>query len=213
MFEFLLKADSITNESANLNISDISDWSLADNPRNSFGVFVLAAYRESATEEDATVNQYDPLLDTTYSLQTPEDGRYSIGAVAFYKRDEVVPSIGDVHVYTDGLLYEWDGAAWNLVNLEDVLDKAYYTSELLEIPFLAYSYTYKNKLNLDYIRQVKNEIGNGAEQNKLYYKRTNLDYVTALINGAEYNWALSLFGNYYDTVRNLKSIINSEEIS
>lgn len=217
MWEFLLQADYITNDSGNLVISDISDWSLAADTRDKFGLFVLGEYRLSATPSDVTFAVYAPLIDDSWTATTPANGRYSITGYAFYERDYVVPADEDVQIHTDGLLYQWDLGltTWNLISLEDAVaaGKAFYTSTVLEVPFLSYAYTYKNKINLDYIKQVKNDIQGGADQNKLYYKRTDLDYFSAMITGTEYNWSIALYSNYYEGVINLNDIINSGQIS
>lgn len=213
MWEFLLQADSITNSSGNLVFSDASDWSLAADTRDKFGIFVLGEYRLSADPSAVAIATYDALADDQWTATTPANGRYSFTGYAFYERDYVAPSEGDVQIHTDGLLYQWVAAAWVSVELEDVLDKAFYTSTVLEVPFLSYAYEYKNKINLEYIKRVKNDVNNGGKQNKLYYERNDLDYFTALITGAEYNWSIDLYSNFYEITINLNDIITTQQIS
>lgn len=213
-FEFKTIANSITNDSANLIVVDASNWDEEPRPRTSFGLFSTAQYRINNTPTTVDITTYDPLIDDSWIVTTDDNGRYTISTYAFLERGVQAPSVNDVEVYTDGLLYQWDGAAWTLISLEDaVLAEKYVYSYVLEVPFLAYAYAHKNVLNLDYIKQVKSDINNGVQQNKLYYKRTDLDYFSSLISGAEYNWAIGLYSNYYEIVVNLNNIISSGQIS
>ena len=217
MFEFLLQTDFITNDSGNLVIKDITDWTLGVDLRDKFGLFIKGEFRLDATPSVVVFAIYDPLVDDSWTATTPQDGRYSFTGYAFYERDYVVPADDDVQIHTDGLLYQWDlgMTQWDLISLDDAVaaGKAFYTSTILEVPFLSYSYTHKNVLNLTYIKQVKNDIQHGAEQNKLYYKRTDLDYFSALITGTEYNWSIALYSNFYEGVKNLTDIITTGQIS
>jgi len=216
MFELILLADSITSDGGFFKMTDGSVWANADYARNLFGVFLKGEYKIAEEPSAVTFNTYDPLTDVDWTVVTPDNGRYTFTAYAFVEIDTEVPAEGDVHVHaTTGVLYQWVSAAWVEISLDDAIaaEKAYYTSAELDIPFLAYAYTYKNTINLEYIQQVKADIQNGASQNKLYYKRTDLDYVDALITGAEYNWAIGLFSNYYEVVSNLNSIISTGKIS
>lgn len=213
-FEFKNIAASIANDSANLIIEDASNWDEEPRPRTSFGVYVEAEYRLSSTPSDVDITTYDPLTDTSWILDSPANGRYTVNSYAFLQRGVEVPSVNDVEIYTDGLLYQWDGAAWNAISLEDaVTAEKYVYTHTLEVPFLAYAYAYKNEINLEYIKQVKSDINNGVQQNKLYYKRTDLDYFSSLITGAEYNWSIALYSNYYEIVINLNNIMDSGQIS
>lgn len=216
MFELILLANTTTANGESLVLLDGSDWSLADELRTSFGVFVAGKFRVSSTPSEVSIETYNPLDATLWTATTPENGRYSFTAYAFLEKDVQVPSEGDVQIDTaDGLLYQWASAAWVSITLEDAVtqEKWYYKSDVLEAPFLAHAYAYKNVLNLEYIKEVKKDIQNGAQQNKLYYKRTDLDYFSSLILGAEYNWAIGLYSNYYEIVANLNSIICSRTIS
>ena len=159
---------------------------------------------------------YDPLDAVEWTAEIPQDGRYSFSSYAFLEKDTEVPVEGDVHIdIIDGLLYQWVSAAWVYITLEDAVTagKAYYVGTVNETPILTDAYTYKAQLNLDYIKQVKSDIQGGAQQNKLYYERTDLDFFSSLILGAEYNWSIGLYSNYYEIVMNLNNIIASGTIS
>lgn len=215
MWEFLLQVDNTTSDGGTINISDASDWSLAADTRDKFGIFIVGEYRLSSTPSAVSIATYDALTANSWAATTSVNGRYSFTGYAFYERDYVVPSEGDVQIHTDGLLYQWVSAAWVLISLDDAIaaGKAFYTSTVLEVPLLSYAYAYKNKLTLAYVAQVKGDMAGGADQNKLYYKRNDLDYFRALIASAEYNWALSLYSNFYEVTINLNDIINTEKIS
>jgi hypothetical protein len=215
-FELTLVASNTTGDGANLIITDGSDWAQADFPRTAFGVHVKGEFRILEAPTEVVIATYDPLDAVQWTAATPQNGRYSFTAYAFVEKDTEVPAEGDVHIdITDGLLYQWVSAAWVLITLDAAITagKAYYTSPVLDVPFLAYAYAYKNVLNLKYIKQVKNDISKGTQQNKMYYNRTDLDYFSSIILGAEYNWAIGLYSNYYELVNNINSIISSGIIS
>jgi len=216
-FELLIETGSISNEGAILQINDVSDWSASDQgARASYATIMTAEFRTEATPTEATLSAYDPETAIEWSLNTPQNGRYSLTLHAFYIKDEVVPAEGDVHYDpVANALVQWISAAWVAITEADAISqgKAIYTSQILEIPYLSYAYSYKNVLNLEYIAQVKGDIAKGAEQNKLYYKRTDLDYFNALLDGAGYNWALGNFSNYYEIVANLDAITTNKQIS
>jgi len=213
-FELLLATGSISNEGANLAIDDVSVWAdSAEGARSSYGVFVTGSYRLSATSSPIAVTPEEPTTDVSWSAVTNADGRYTFLGYAFLTVAVTTsPVNGDIAVDTDDLLKMYNGATWDIVDLADHIGDAVY-SVTFEVPYLAYAYTYKNQLNLEYIAQVKYDILNGADQNKLYYKRTDLDYFAALIDGAGYNWALGLYSNYYGIVENLDDIRVNKQIS
>jgi len=171
-------------------------------------------YRLEDTPTAVTFTTYDPITAIEWLADSPANGRYSFTAYAFIQKDEEVPSTDDVHIDpADGLLYQWSGAAWVLIAFNATSQaKAAYTSTVLEVPMLAYAYAYKNILNLAYVEQVKWDTEHGAEQNKLYYKRTTLDYFTAMILAAEYNWSISLWYQFYQCTIILNTMINSGKI-
>jgi hypothetical protein len=207
MFELILLAGSITNSNGNLIITDNSDWAdAAPNVRGDYAVFIVGEFRLSSEASSVPVVEGDPNADTQWVALTPADGRYSFTGYVFENEGVSVPSEGDVTYAAAGNLQQWTAGEWVEVELADVLAKAVYTSDVLEVPFLAYAYTEKNKLNLAYIKQVKHDIMHGIQQNKLYYARTDLDYYAAVIHGTEYNWALGLYSNFYEGVVDLTQI-------
>jgi hypothetical protein len=215
-FELLLETGSISNDGAILAINDASVWAdSTEGARTSYGVFLEGVYKLSATPAPVVTAPEEPLTDVTWNATMIGDGRYTFTAYAFLTQvvaDFNVPTEGDLSVSASGGLQQWVSAAWVAVNLVDHLNDAVYVG-VLEVPYLAYAYAYKNVLNLDYIKQVKGDIAGGAEQNKLYYKRTDLDYFNALIDGAGYNFALGLYTNYYEIVINLNDIRLNQQIS
>lgn len=186
-FNFNLGIDFSSSNNQKIIIRDESNWGEAPLPRSSYGIFIVAKLHTRDTSLDV-VKTYDPLADVTWELRSPNNGRFDIQGYAFPLKDDVVASEGVVAVSQTGALQKYSGGSWSSTTLASSLDKATYTSDL-GFPFLGYAHSYKNFLNLKYIKEVKKDVGNGAEQNKLYYKRTNLDYFSSLILGAEYNWS------------------------
>lgn len=217
MFELLIQAITTINEGAILQVDDVSDWTASgEGARASYATFLTGELRLADDPSAVLVNSNEPETDIVWDVNTPSDGRYSFTEHAFYIKDVVVPIEADVHYDPVGdALVQWISSAWVAITLDEAITqgKAVYTSAVLEVPYLAYSYIHANFLNLAYIKEVKYDIMNGARQNKLYYKRTDLDYFKSLITGGEYNWALGLYNNYYDIVNNLNAIISSGQIS
>jgi len=214
-FELKLATGSISNEGAILAINDASVWAdSTEGARTSYGVFLEGDYRLSATPLPVATAPEEPLTDITWDATMGVDGRYTFVAYAFLTVAAYAGGMisGDVAVDTDNLLKMYNGATWDAVDLDDHIVDAKYMGTV-EVPFLNAAYAYKNVLNLEYIKQVKGDIAGGAEQNKLYYKRTDLDYFNALIDGAAYNFALGLYTNYYEIVNNLNDIRLNQQIS
>lgn len=214
-FELKLVAGSITNEGETLIINDNSVWAdSAEIARDQYGVLILAEYRIAVTAGTPVVSSDPlPLTDITWLLNTIGDGRYTVNSYAFLRVGVgAVPVTGDVRIQLDNTLVKYNGATWNVVLLEDEFTEAVYTGAL-DVPYLADAYIYRNQLNLEYIAEVKGDLAGGADRNKLYYKRTDLDYFSALITGAGYNFALFLFSNYYEIVVNLNDIRLNQQIS
>ena len=212
-FNLSIQVAATLQAGSKLQIDEVSNWVDAPYLRDSYGLFLIGEYRLQEDPEAVEIDTYDPLVDSTWLTSSPQNGRYSFAVYAFLKIGVQLPEVDDVQVNTtDGLLYKYDGADWVLVALADVLADAEYTSGILDIPFLGYAYHYKNIINLAYIKTVKRDTDRGAEQNKLYYSRTALDYFTALILAAEYNWSIDLFNNFYQIVIELNAIINSGKV-
>lgn len=214
--DLTLAVGTISNEGSILKIKDTSDWtqSIAGD-RVSYGLLLTSEFRNQATPTPTLIYDNNMNEVSEWNTDTPANGRYSYRAYAFLTVAATpAPQEGDVRVLVlSNTLVRYEGTEWVPVELLDVLEQAEYTSEVLEVPYLYYAYAYKNVLNLEYIVQVRGDISNGVEQNKLYYKRTDLDYVNALIEGAGYNWALGLVSNFYNIVLNLDKIIANRQIS
>lgn len=206
--------DSISNNGDTLMIKDIStgwgDTQLGD--RNSYGMFLKAEFRLSEDPVSVTVGDVDPFSTVEWNLSTPKDGRYTVTAYIFPKRDLIMPKGDTVGCHSDGKLYQWSGSEWVEIALEEAIDYAEEESSTIDIPLLSHSYAYKNVLNLDYIRKIKGYTSRGASRNKLFYKRNDLDYFKALITGAEYNWVIQAYNNFYSIVGELDNFIETGKI-
>lgn len=211
-FNLSIQATSTIESGKYLRVSDVSDWTLADYLRDSYGIFLVGKYRITNTPEDISIKTYDPLTSNYWDANSENDGRYSFTAYAFLKRDVEAPSEGVVHVHTDGKLYQYQSSSWIEVELNDVLTEAAYTSTILEVPVLSHAYIFKAGLNLEYIKRVKADVEQGATQDEFYYSRLTLDYFRALIKAAEYNWSLNAYSNYYQIVGTLNAIITNGKI-
>lgn len=208
MFEIVLKAGNLINTGANLEILEVSDWSQSDlGDRGSYGVILLGEFFSSTEGMPIWVSPTDSLTTTTWILDVENDGRYKATAYVFKTvAASVNPQNGDYALDVNNILKQYDGAAWVVVvDLEAAYLEALYTGNI-NIPILERAHGYKNLLNLQYIAQVKSDIAKGATQNKMYYKRSDLDYYNALLSGAMYNFAIEAFSNFYEIVVNLNDI-------
>jgi hypothetical protein len=222
-FELILATGTISNEGGVLAVTDKSDWAQSIfGARTSYGIYLKARYYITSTPNNVGYDVNIPQTNVTWNVYMSRgDGRYSFTALVFptiesYAGAEVN---GDLGYYADpqggaqNQLRQYDGANWDTqVSELDHEGSAVYT-DILEVPYLALSYTQKNIMNLAYIKQVKNDIDRGVDQNKMYYKRTDLDYFNALLDGAGYNFALALYSNYYAIVENLNDITANQQIS
>lgn len=214
-FNLTITASSILQEGQKLQITENSVWTdSALGARNKYGVLIKGEYRLSDTPTVVEFDVYDPTINTIFLALSPANGRYSFTAYAFIQKGAAVPAVGDVQLDSaDNLLYSWDGTVWTEVPFDSTSQAlAAYSSTVLEVPLLSYAYAYRNILNLDYIEQVKYDTEHGAEQNKLYYKRTLLDYFYAMILSAEYNWTIDSYFNFYQLTINLNNMIKSGKI-
>lgn len=206
----IIAVDGISFDGSILNIKDITDYgTLTNTDRSSYGLFFDATFQDSADAQQITVTSGSPDVVDEWSVELVNDGRIKAQAFLFPIIGETnIPlAVGDVRMdVSNKNLYEWVNSSWRVTTLEASKDKSYKTSNLIDIPVLNNAYAHKNTLNLEYIRAIKNEVDNGAEQNKLFYRRTTLDYFVSLIQGAEYNWALSNFANFYEIVNTLNNI-------
>jgi len=213
-----IQAKSISADGESLIIEDTTVWASEADPRNEHAVLINGIYRLSTeTSEAVGISSYDPVTVEEWTAATPTDGRLTFNAYAYYiKGGSHSPADQDVQ-YDTSLAelqqYTAAGTSWAKVELVDVLDKAVLTSATLEVPSLTHAYILRSLRNLEYVVEVKQELAKGAKQNRLFYKRTDMDYIVSLIMAAEYNWALEAYTQFYDIVYNLNNIILTDQIS
>ena len=209
-FELKLKLETQDLQGHSITVVDDSDWSLL-NPegREDYGVFVDAIYYTVEGEKRHYVNPgIDPGVDSSWESPVLQDGRFGFTAYAFKSLSLLgSPREGDV-AYDPGTkgLVKYTGGAWFITTFYESLDKAHITGVMLDLPILMYSENYRNRLNLEYIRIFRDDYINGEKQNKLYYKRSTLDYVNSLIEGAKYSWAIKVFMSYINIVSSLNEM-------
>lgn len=214
-FELTLQATAISADGQSLTVSDVSVWADSANPRVDHALLIEGSYKLSATPSDVAISAYDAATVIDWTALTPQDGRFTFTAYAFFiKGGAHAPISGDVQWDdTAQELQQYNGATWDSVVLADVKAKAVETSADLEVPGLSQAYIYRNQINLTYVQEVKREIDGGAKQNRLFYKRLDLDYFISLIMSAEYNWSMGLYTEFYSIVTNLNSIVSTGKIS
>lgn len=209
--------ESVVGAGDNLLVTDTTDWTQTSaGLRSEYGVYIQADYRLGSDPESIYMANASPLTAEDWIVPSLTDGRYSIKTFAFKIYDEAEsPVEGMARVSAEGVLIKYLDAEWvDAILADEIAAVSYaYTSNTSEVPLLSHAYAYRNKLNLEYISTVKNDIVHGEHQNEMYYKRTTLDYFYGLILAAEYNWYQALYQNFYDITNNLNNILNTGKLS
>lgn len=207
-FELILQTKSIAADGKSMIVEDGSDWTQDGYGRAEYGLFIKSEFRVSDTP--AIIPQIeDPATATEFTISTTSNGRYTMIMYAFNIKGGAAPvTEGVVHYdIVSGKLQKYTAGQWVDTTLENSEEFAAHTSAPLDVPVLTHAYAFFNDENLKYIKAVKKEIDAGAKQNKLFYKRTNVDYLISLIRAAEYKWGLGAYSEYYEIVLSLDNII------
>ena len=213
-FELKIQEQFISGDGLSLGITDISDWT--QETRANYALLLLAdKVAVDLTKTKLGVTSVDPITDDDWAVVLQGDGR--VNATAYAHLLDVstnFPGEGLVRYLTDTeVLSIQDTGVWRVATDQEAIDNAVYTSTLLNLAVLENAYNYKNKLNFQYITQVKSDLAGGAKQNELYYKRVDLDYVSSLISAAELNFGLELYTIFYDIVETLDKIVSTGKLS
>lgn len=212
----LLEASNISSDGEFITISDATVYDQVD-LRSDIALYLGCSVNIESVLTHVNPLSYDPAVATEWTVPTVVDGNYAFKSYAFYtKAGGPTPVSGDVR-YDEGndRLEQYDGSSWVTVSVTEAITDQKYAAGSVDIyvPVLSKSYIYKNKLNLLYIEESKKIIENGTNHNKLFVKRNSLDYFSALILGAEYNWALALYTNVDKIITNLNNIMATDTLS
>ena len=221
--QVVIEGVSSTGES--LKFKDATVWPIdtlgVSRDRDEFAMFVSLKYiGPKEYSIDVAYETPHPIMHPnipgdTWVANIAKDGPYQVTEAIFELLDPTGNyALGDV-VYntTTHNLVQMTTSGWEVVTLEYALEKAKeYTRVEVKVPILSRSYIYKNRVNLEYLEQVKHDLGSTSNQNKLYYTRSNLDFVASAISGAEYNWALGNFINFADITENLTRVMENDNI-
>jgi len=222
-FEFKIHVNQILNEGAEISVIDVSTWEDSPpHPRADYALYLDGEYRRSTTPVNIVIENNAPLTSDIWIIPTSINARYSFTLHGFLTMPDLltVEATGFIRALITSPydLYISDGVAWTLITLEDAIlaDVAVgddrISTEVLEVPLLSYAYAHKNILNLRYIERVKHDIDHGADQDRLYYTRNKLDYFSALILGAEFNWSIGSYFYFYQMLDTLDEIMNINTI-
>lgn len=212
-FTPLLQVASLSPDGSVLTLTDISNYADAAYPRDSYGLFIEAILQGTSENTNVELLPFDPISESSFSAVIKSNGRYVFTMYLFLLKSIATPVEGIVcYDAVSGKLVKYTNAAWVEITFETAKVDALYSKIALITPVLGIAYAHKNLINLEYIKAVKKEISKGAEQNKLFYKRTDLDYFSALIDSAEYNWSLGNYYNFQEIVEELDKIIATREI-
>ena len=216
-FKLVIQEQFITETGDALRVTDITDWT--EEVRSDYALLLLANHIPADLEKTELVivpaGEY-AVVEDSWLVNLIQDGRINVTCYAhLIALSTDIPVDGTIRYLTDTKVVMRYTAAggWEAVSIEDQIAAATYTSDVLDLSVLQNANKYKNDLNLVYITQIKNDLAHGARQNELFYRRTDLDYINALILGAEYNFGLALYTIYYDIVNNLNTIISTGKIS
>ena len=222
-FQLVIKEKSIISNGKVLVIEDVSDWNSLTDPapvnRSDFGMFMFPEYVKS----DLSVLPLDhdnpiPEYVDEWNVNLIEDGRvkaraYTVNSMVSYDIDPPPPIDSVWYLFDRQGAFRWDEFdQWVEATDDEIKAASVYTSNTIDLSILINSRKFQTKLNLTYIVQVKKDVAHGARQDELYYKRLSLDYIDALIKGAEINFAMSLFTIYYDIVNNINRIMRTGKL-
>ena len=205
-----IEATSITPEGDLLYVRDVSNWATESHDSLSLFLFARRVYSTTEFVELPTACSSNT-VNGDWTVGVDADGRIEVTMYAYENMlsTDTIPAEGTIRHITDlQLLMEVIEGVWvEVTDVVHAIDEAPYVSNILNVSVLHRAFKYKNDVNLEYIALVKNDLAHGAKQNELYYKRSNLDYINALIIGAEYNFNLALYTIYYDILNNLDIIM------
>ena len=216
-FKLVIQEQFITETGDALSITDISDWT--EETRANYAVLLLADYIPADLEKEELVviaPGDDAVTDDSWLVTIIKDGRVNVTGYAHLIGLSSDTPADDTILYltdTKAVMKYTAAGGWEAIPIAEQIAAATYVSDVLNLSLLQNANKYKNDLNLIYITQIKNDLAHGSRQNELFYRRTDLDYVNALILGAEYNFGLALYTIYYDIVNNLNTIISTGKIS
>ena len=223
-----IEVQSINSAGTELTIKDVSPWT--ENPDEGSDDVGVVLFTDNHLTGEPTDIKLVPgasgTVEPTWIVPISKDGRITVNIWSFDRveysgtpeESTMVPGslTGDLKfAIHDETFREWTGVEWVRVEGLSVLAYENYTLDKssLEVPVLIEAYKYRNLINLDYIKKVKQEISHGAQQDQLFYLRTEVDYFAALLRSAEYNWALGLYENFSEITENMNSIINTRVLS
>jgi hypothetical protein len=204
-------------------VQDASVWDDPNNQpdpnfpnRSDYGVF-LEVFRDTSADPEYTTsepNNIDQTVTNEWTVTSERDGKYDNTLYGFLEKTLITtPVEGDVgYNKQDNRLEEFVGGVWVEVELALAKDRAKLKGLVVYVPVLMFSENYQNRLNLEYITTFRNDVVNGAKQNKLYYKRSSLDYCTGLIRGAKYAWEIGVASTFINIVESLNTIILTDKV-
>lgn len=197
--QLTLQVEQISQDGSTVKVIDITPWGTTDFPqiRSDYALYLRAEKVLNDSEPQdliTTPNVNDPRTVVSWDVPTMGNGLYKYRSYAYLIVDESYVAEIDEVVYlsTVQALRRWTGSAWVEIDLEQAINASAIEPGLMALPFLYLAEVLKNKMNLEYVVEYRRELGGGMHHHELYQKRSSLDYISALIIAAQYNWSLGL---------------------
>ena len=203
-------APSYVNEAGEIiTIADKTDW--CDYVRADYALFFTASEQSFAGPPTILeiAEQVMPTTVSSWDVKTLTDGKYDFNLYVF--NTQVVGELVEGKVIfnsTTKAFSQWDGESWVIIETSVALQFASFT-KTLTIPILFRSREYKTDLILQYVESSTSTDHSHKDKNRSFYERSELDHFNALLIAAEYSFELSLFTNFYETLKLLDELIAS----
>ena len=217
-FELKLELTSMDISNKVFTLTESSDWATAppSPPTRAEWGIMLEAFQDTkeGLQPIGFITDGDNLTETTkWLVEARKDGKYLCNAYMFPELAFFTTPVADDIAYDKGTdtLVKYDGTVWSVVELVDVKDEALHSQKDIDIPVLMYSENYQNRLNLEYISTFRGDVVNGTPQNKLYYKRSALDYCRSLLDGARYAWEAGAEGSFINITDSLTELMTVDK--
>lgn len=200
-----IEPSGISSDGKTIKLSDATVWTQED-PRENYILIVDYQVLGNSTSSPSRLNGGLEGLNKSYwDFPVNIDGRCIIRYAAYPIKTEESSS-GITYDQELQSLAKFDGEVWNPITPEEALEEE---SQEFNLPFLYQVRKFKMAEHMKFVHAVSNLKSRTENRDFVFSKRNDLDYINALIIGAEYNFALGLYAPFYEIVDLLTTIKNA----
>jgi hypothetical protein len=211
--ELNLAASYVNEDGSIITVSDTTNWGIG--VRNNYALFLVPSIDTGRGDVNLQVikepAELSPADVTSWKVPSDVDGKYTFELFAFELFVSETPEIGNEgKIYynkTEDSFHKWDGVDFTVISFAQAQESILSVPAILVIPVLFKARTFKTKLVLKYVKDIKEMDLSHRDKNRLYYERSELDHFNALLLAAEYSFSISIFTNFYEIIDLLKELI------